>query len=1185
MKKIVLLFLVLFLTIFLVAEEDFDTFDDEETSFVIKTKKPKIMVKKDSTEEKEAVKFSKTATQSNKAVEISVKNFLILSKLKEIDARYLVLELSLKNILKSQKVIVSKGSNHPANWVNKSSDDFEYKEMVPRYQIPDVMQHLYLRVNNEQEKPIDIMSLLVDRPLIDFNTNTVEVLPEKLKEGQLAFRLAKGKKIEQLSLHYYDTKYGNINLPIIGEMKAKTVDVTTLPKTAWQKMNDNFSLSVTGYDIKDKIRDNQAKKDGQFEIVEIDIESKVYALLEFQPKERFYLKIGDTHRLKLHPITQALPMGLYSSASLSPGSNNKFRLAFYVPKGMEKQSRSLMVELKGKDIVIPIKKGDSGNGSKVLAKGIVEGTSVEVNGVYLYDDKILVDMTFDDKDDSFSTRLSRAFYLSNKPSSNLGSRKTVRDVDEDDIQQTSGMGSFTNNRYKSIYPWYYSLDPDNTILGLKKKIVVLNGNKKRVFLWFDNQFNKKYTKPWYVVSDIFKDLKYKIGKEPKPLPKNLKYFLAKNYPYTHKEDSIDRKVLAMVERFKAQKAKEVTKDKKRKQQVAKLEDKNRSDFITIPAMSASVYGEERVAKLKTVDDLIKGLKTLDWIPSGYEATTAIYSTSAIFTQGWTTENEMFKAIYNKVKDNGVKFGSYLLSNNGKKELKKLAKNIPLAKRVPFIEWEKEGKKHSLVLPFLKPIEEVKKYVSDKKYLKDIKEKQATIEMTLTYNPKQDGSATSSFSMFGSALGGGTTSEKTDVIFKKSWNLDEISDTPIDVYFPATTAFYTDNNGTHQDSANALSAKKVEPKVLTVQITMPDGKLDTYEHYFKDKQKLKDVFFTFALGTPDMPKVVIEEMEDKRKKLFKYKDMNKLSGTSGLKWENRIKTYKFVAMQTKYENSLSKDFNIQAKRNKNPRVIVSMVEHFHNNKIISSLDLRYIFNNVYGDTNSTNAFNIMSGIYNSEAEGKAANQGESVSTIWKRKKDLQIILLPNIEKDETIKWMKENNISKNIILRYTKSENYWLFPINITKDIGWFEVNPNNYQTISVLESNKYGGEYTALLKKVEENGWYVGVMTGASHGFLIHNTVALFGLEEGTCKIAALIASGLSLFSSMSINPSLIDKIMTGAAGANSTLGTGGLAASTALRIYSHLTFEKKPFAGFMAGYNDGLTLYFLAQQASGNCK
>ncbi|HHD79341.1 MAG TPA: hypothetical protein ENK98_06905, partial [Epsilonproteobacteria bacterium] len=522
-------------------------------SFVIKTKKPKTIVKKDSKVNDASVKFTKESQGKNSAITMDVKNFLVFSKLKNIDADYVVLTLALKNILKSQKVIVSNGSNHPSAWLTKSSDDYEYKEAIPLYQIPDIMQHLYLSVNNKAEQPIDIISLLMDNPLIDYNSNTVDVVPEKIKEGKVAFRVSKNEKIEQLSLHYYDTKYGNIDIPIVGEMKAKTVDVTKLPTKAWKKMNENFSLSVTGYDVKDKIGAHKAKQEGQFEIVEIDIQSKVYALLKFNPAERFYLKIGENYALKLHPITDALPMGLYGDASLSPGANNKFRLAFYVPKGLDALSRNLMVELKGEDIVLPIKKGEDTLQRDVLAKGTVEGTEVEVNGVYTYKDKLLVNLTFIDEKDAYSTRLHDAFYLNVKP-------------------------EIPNKSEKNWYPLVKSSDK---VLGYKNHEIILDSTKKSVFLWFDNPMND--TKPLYLVSPLFEDLKYKIDKKPSSLPETFHYALTKEYPYVVKKDSVSMKVLAMVSAFKIKKEKENASKKQDTPLVSSLEKvKKKSRFVTIP---------------------------------------------------------------------------------------------------------------------------------------------------------------------------------------------------------------------------------------------------------------------------------------------------------------------------------------------------------------------------------------------------------------------------------------------------------------------------------------------------------------------------------------------------------------------------------------------------------------------------
>lgn len=1106
MRKSIIIFLVALLTIFAVADEEFDTFDEGVgTGFVIKVAKPKKPIGTSSKQEQSYSKFSSSGIGKNSAIKMEVKNVLTYSKLKDIQARYILIDLSLENLLKPQKVIVSHGSNHPSQWITKSSEEYEYREAIPLYKIPNIMQHLYFRVNNSPEKEIDLISLLLDRPLINFNSNTINVLPASIKNGQLAFRLPKGEEIKQLSLHYYDTRYGNINISLLGEMKEETHQIETLPQQGWQKMSDNFALTVTGYETREQIKNNKAKKNGQFEIVEIDIESKVYALLQFDPSKRFYLKIDNEHIVKLHPITQALPMGLYRSVSLTPGANNKFLLAFYVPKGLEEKSKSLMVELQGKDIVVPIKKGKDEDkaAQKILASASIEGTSLEINGVYSYDDKLLVDITFDDdENDSFSTKLSNIFYLNTE--AKIPDKNKITDEDIKVIKrQHTGLGNFGVQRAKK--KWHESIANDNKIFGMKDGEMVLNGNKKRVFVWFNNPFDDKDITPLYLVSPIFESLQFKIDKKPPELPDRLKYLLAQTYPYQYHQDSIDKRVLAMVDTFKAKKHKEAKLKLKKETPLIATLDKKEKEFIVVPALSVSIFGEEKVSKLDTVDGLIAALKKLEWIPSVYDATAAIYSASGIFTQGWTSENEMFMAVYNILKDKkyDIKYGSYSLSNEGKKHLKLLAKNIPLSNSIPFVEWTEEDKKYSLVFPFLQSIGKVQRYITGKKYNTAIKHEKATIEMKLTYKPKHAGSRRGMIGGLGSALSGGGSSDSTDVIFKKSWNLDDISDTSVDICFLETTAFYHDNNGLHADKTHALSSKKVTPKVLNVTITMPDGQLDTYSYPFKKKQELQDIFFTFALATPDIPKVVLAHMEEKRKFLFKDKNETEINPFSKLQWINRAKIYKFIAMQTDYEEMLAKTLQVQAKRNKTPRAIMTMIEKTPDNKLVSSIDLRRVFNDVYGDINDIQSFNIMSGIFNTEAEAEAIPQGKNVFSYWEKQKDVKLVLILPSDRTQFLKMMKERGISQDILTRLKKSNKVWIFPIDQKEYIGWLEIDPKSYQMTSVYQN----GMYAAMLESIITNPVTRDIL---AKPFMKEPAVYTFGLLLGT-NISLWATAGYSL--------------------------------------------------------------------------
>jgi len=1171
-KKIILILsiFILFTLAFDDNEEDFDSFNDESSSFVIKSKKPKINISGNSQIEENEMKFKTEKTGKNRAINMTVKNFVIFSKLKDIENRYLVIDLSFENVLKSQKVVVINGSNHPSSWIGKTSNDYTYKEAIPTYSIPDITSHLYLRINNSEERKIDIISILLDNSLMNYDNNEINVFPKKLKRGQVAFKIPKHIKLEQFSLHYYDTGYGNINLPVIGKMKKETMKIASLPKTSWKNMNDNFAVTVTGYDKRNKIGKNTAKKDGIFEILEINIKSKVNAFLQMDPSERFYLKLGDAHLIKLHPITQALPLGLYQSPSLSPGSNNKFRLAFYIPKKLENLSRSLMVELAGKDIVIPIKKGKSGLSKKNLAKASIEGTSLKINASYLYNNKILIDMTFDDKYDNYSTSLhADSFYLHNKAKfPDLNQRKST----------------------KGVYSWYATINK-KTLLTLTDSIV-LDGNKKRVLIWFDNPFDKKHKKPYYLVSNIFKNLKYKIKKQPAPLPDKFKYFLTKNYEFEFIQNSVTQKLLAKIEKFKSKKAKEEIKVNKIKRENTKLSSlKSKNKFITIPPISPGFYGKEKLKNFKTISQLITGLKSLKWVPSAYDVTTSIYSTEAIFTQKWATEADMFKAVYNMVKKKNIKFGSYELTKKGEKKLKNIAKNIPVKKEIPFIEWKEKGKKYSLVFPFLKPIKEVKNFITNKKYLTSIKNKKVRLTMKLTYTPKVDGTARSGFGFGGGALSGNTSSEKKAVIFDKSWNSDEISNSPIDVFIPSNTVYYYKDK-INYDKKHALKEAKVAPKVLEIKITMPNGKLDVYKYHFKKKQELKDLFFTFAFATPDIPKDVIKKMIIKNQELFKNVDRRKIDTFSFLQWGNRVKIYKFISLQTSNEKHLEKVLDVQARRNKNLRAIMTVIEKTPNKKLISSIDLRNVYNDVYGEKKASHSFNIMSGIFNASAEKISIKNSKNISSYW-NKKGSGFMLISSNNKKEAIKYMKKNGIKKNIIARLQNSNKIWFYPMKIKKNIGWLEINPKNYQTNSIYENMMYGatetGEMDMLITSITHYfvGFYSGVFISeflVIDLFLQYYDIC-YSLKEAK-RLANKASCIISLGSSMVISPDIIGTISAGV-GCD---GEGAL--SKGIGIAGGIEGNKTKLgkatgglAGFANGFGDGVNLYFQMMEKEVKCK
>ncbi len=1146
----------------------------------------------------------------NRAIDINLKNGYLFSRLKGINAgyryQYLVMDFKLINHLKSQKVIVlDDGSKHPSSWLNNSNENYTYKDAIPTYKIPNLRNHLFIRVNNSYEVPFNPITWALENPLVYIDQKEVYVTPNETKKGVLAFKIP-DKPITSLSLHYYDTAYGHIDLPIIGKMETKKESIETLIKTTPKKLSDAFELSILSKRFKKELSSIKSDKDGVFEIIDCKLDSKVNALLKLNPKKRLFLKIdtpqGD-YFVSTHPITQAIPLGFYHDISLAPGSNNRFNLVFHIPEKLKDYPQSLFVELKGDDKEIIINPNKDNESIKPLVEANGDKIKLAINRFYKIKrnndlrDMIAVDITISDQLDHNSTRVHNLLYLSNTPKPNFRGRYSALGENR---ATHKGLGGFSNNSKE--------LQNSKKITGIDSKTLsrvlgcenlILDGTKKRCIVLFSYDRIKK-DKELYFVSPIFKDLKYKFNfKDLKEITDDDKYLFTQKVDYSEsKEISNLAKLLKRVRQKRVNSSKKRYSSNKR---VVSL-DSSKDLPQKIDPIAISYPGAIKLYGIKSVSKLVSELKKLKWVPSYHRM--AIYSTEAIFTQGWTTEYEMVTAFYNflRTKNIPIETGYYNISSKGKKELEKRADKVEVTlKYLPYIKWG-ENKENSLVFPFLKPIEELSTELDSLSSGDPLGSKSSELKFKLYYELKKD-SANIQMGSMGASLSGSTSGSilKRD-IFRDSYKLDKNSNNPIDIWFIQTKdkkgkdilrVYQYGTEGLIYDDVKLPN--KIIPKKIEISIYTGDKYLKKYDFLFSKGEELKNIFFTFAFALPDLPeenlKMINKEIEKR------VKNVKNISDLSRAQWLNRTKIYKFIALQTKNEKSLQKDLKVNAKRNKSPRMIIATLEKI-DNKLISSLDLRNVFNNVYGERKSINSFNIMSGIFNSKAESEVLPNGKGAFEYWNSyKKKNFVFSLPKYKKD-LIKILKKSGVSQNIIKLREESKNIWLYPINETKNIAWLEINPNNYHTITVLENGMHGMAETEIMDTLisEGTGYIAGVFEGVTNAVFSVATASLFLTDycsiikqaEALSGYASCLVANLNSLKGFDPKRLLNSSADMALSMAGCKWGDEARVAGIGKGVGISLNKGDKKeaisaFLGFANGFGDGVTFYF--KNAKKDCK
>jgi hypothetical protein len=298
----------------------------------------------------------------NKAVALNVKEAFFLTRLKGLEPpsgmRFLALTCSLKNILPPQKVAVFKnGGNHPSAWVS-GAKPLRYENIVPDYVIPDLSRHIFLRLNNSQSYPVSELTWITQAPLTLPGEPAVAVRSSKDVTGTICF-LVPTENVKQMSLHFFDTNYGHLDIPLTGTMTYSQKAYGKLPESSPAKLSDSFSLSVKGLKDQKTIGKVPAGEGFIFRVIELSLVSNIQAHLEIDPSERFtyrmHTHLGDLV-YKLHPLTQALPLGFYRPSFVTPGDTNTLRLAFRIPEvlGKGENKGTVAVDVAGGGVLLPL---------------------------------------------------------------------------------------------------------------------------------------------------------------------------------------------------------------------------------------------------------------------------------------------------------------------------------------------------------------------------------------------------------------------------------------------------------------------------------------------------------------------------------------------------------------------------------------------------------------------------------------------------------------------------------------------------------------------------------------------------------------------------------------------------------------------------------------------------------------
>jgi hypothetical protein len=213
---------------------------------------------------------------------------------------------------------------------------------IKEYQIPSIFRHFYVSLNNVMS-PASQATWLAETALTEPGNPSIALTDIEKKSGVLIFLVDRklNQRVDQLSLHFYDTSYGHISLPLVGSIPENISDIDALAVTAPTKLSDTFNLTVngkkdvtelSGIDIYQVAGTGAgADKNTTFRVLEGQFQSNMQALLNIDPTERFLYAIETEQGpliTKMNDVVYNIPMGFTGSTMLAPGASAPIRMHF-----------------------------------------------------------------------------------------------------------------------------------------------------------------------------------------------------------------------------------------------------------------------------------------------------------------------------------------------------------------------------------------------------------------------------------------------------------------------------------------------------------------------------------------------------------------------------------------------------------------------------------------------------------------------------------------------------------------------------------------------------------------------------------------------------------------------------------------------------------------------------------------
>ena len=1030
----------------------------------------------------------------NKAMSLHVGDAVVLSRLMGVDTeragkQFVALELELEN---------------------------RTEKGIP-YEIPSIFKHFYLGVNDAGIWPASKATWLVNQPLTGVGDPQVTVKPGEKKRGVLVFAVPESPGFTRMSLHFFDTDYGHIQMALTGKPSDAWKQLAALPASAPAKLSDTFSLQVSAASQQVAVDRYKAAEMSTFQVVEGRFQSSVQALINFDPRERIWLNV-DTQSgslmSRLSNATQALPFGFLEPAMVGAAASNPVRMAFDLPWLLGKAKSSLYFDIAGGKAEVPVTAGSpygapkaaatvDGPGVRIIVNQLVANQAAlsfnRADGTMLQDfgDNVLLDVTVQDLPGNEGTRIPSDFFcLVNKnykaPSGTTAGRVGL-----------GGGGGESNANLLTA-----DRQTQDLVYGIDSTFGVFEGQSRRGIVVFRKPGGN--AADWTLQSPYMETLSVPLAAGTFASPELLGW---KTSVETDKafEETLDAAVRLAVARHRTVSGE----TDPNWTQIGLTEDDGRQ---TVPMPSLSTHGQQVLAGVTTEEQVYALMQSLRCLPVNRDGGYLLYhgyEPEAVVSQGWGDIGDMTNLAMSLFSRLGFSPEPRVvaLTEKGRNLIKEqTGVDTERVRTIPIgIAYRNAaGERRLFVVPFMMDISGLKGLVyfqqeSQGNYLND-SGKTVLLRVSVRYEPGVGtGSAAGKAGDAGSALGGGEGGSAWDelTLLETEKTLSGLSVDALDLCFMKRTgtggtdgyvAVLSGPDGVDIGETVLENPKRVLGVKVEIERANGNQGTLTHEDTLGDGDSLEKCYETISINQPGLTRRAAAALDGKVKAV--YNTAKNPDPISIARWYGRSILYRYISGESMFENEMTSKLGVVAGRLDEPRCLVVTSHLDKAGTMQTTIDLMQPWTQVHaGAEDAVNAYQTVSGFYLSQLEAEVLPGDNQVGylELWARAPAGTIVqAIPCVDGNRDAlhaDMVKSGKYPARLLDAVKRNELLLFVPTAPTVWNGqerwaWLEVDPETYQAIAVFDTGLHGGmtEFKLALLPSDDDTikWMKGIWVGTN---------------------------------------------------------------------------------------------------------